>query len=420
MGGFAGASVKGRVLAELDRRKDELLKLCCDVVRIPSENPPGDTTAVADFLTRYIEGKGIKVKRYEPKKGMHNLVAVIEGTRDKPNFVLNAHMDEFIADVGKPWSFPPFAGEIKQGKILGRGVSDMKGGLAASLFAFVLVKELGISLPGKLTMTLVSDEESGGKWGAEWLLDNVPEARGDACINGEPSGTDQMTIGEKAGNWFKLTASGISQHAAYSTDGNAVVKMAKALVAAQGLRELAGVPPADIKRLVDESKAIAEAEVGKGAGRGVDHVVVNAGTIRGGVKVNMVPAVCEAELDTRAPWGVSSEQVRLELEKRFKEAGVGDIKYDFLIRNEPNYTSPNDRLVQIVQNNAKQQTGKEPQLTISLGLTDLRFWRRKGIPALYFGPRFYGMAGVDEYITIEDLLTVARVHAGTVADYFGT
>lgn len=416
---MSGSEVKKKLLSELERRKDEVVKLCCDLVRIPSENPPGDTTQVAEFLTCYIEGKDIKVRRHEPKKGMHNLVATIEGTLQRPNFVLNAHMDEFVAEVAKPWTYSPFSGEVEDGRLLGRGSSDMKGGLAASLFVFTLVKELGIGLPGRLTMTLVSDEESGGKWGAEWLLDNVPEARGDACISGEPSGPEEVMIGEKAGNWFKLTASGVSAHAAYSISGNAIAKMAKALAVLQTLEQVTGIIPAEIKQLAEDTRASLQSEFGKDAGRIIDHIGVNPGTIRGGVKVNMVPAYCEAELDTRAPWGVSSEQVRLELEKRLRDAGVGDVKYEFLIRNEPNYTSPNDKLIQTIRNNVKLQTSKEARLTLKAGLTDLRFWRRKGIPAACYGPTSYGMAAADEHITVEDLLTVTRVHAGTVIDYFG-
>jgi len=409
---------KQAFLAELNRRKDELVKLCCDLVRIPSENPPGDTTEVAEFLTTYVEGKGIKVNRYEPKKGLPILLATIEGLRQRPNLVLNAHMDEFVAEVGKPWVYCPFAGEVRNGRILGRGASDMKGGLSASLFAFTLVKELGIRLQGQLTLTLVSDEETGGKWGAEWLLDNVQEACGDACLSGEPTGTDQVVIGEKGANWFSLTASGKSTHAAYSMAANTIEMVAKALVVAQGLQELRGAVPSDIMHIVEESKKAAEAKFGKGAGRNVDHIVVSAGTIRGGVKVNMVPAYCEAQLDTRAPWGISSNQIGSELKRMLGEAGLEEVKCEFIIRNEPTYTSPNDRLVQVVAENVKTQTGSEPRITLAPWFTDTRFFRRKEIPSVVLGPKDYGMAAENEYITVEDLLTVARVHAGTIVDYF--
>jgi succinyl-diaminopimelate desuccinylase len=191
------------------------------------------------------------------------------------------------------------------------------------------------------------------------------------------------------------------------------------LAAAQTLEQVPVDIPIEVKQLVEDTKLSLQSQFGKDAGRIADHIVVNPDTIKGGVKVNMVPAYCEAELDTRAPWGVSSEQVRLELEKRVRDAGVGDIKIEFLIRNEPNFTSPNDKLIQAIRNNIKLQTSKEPRVTLIVGLTDLRFWRRKGIPAACYGPTSYGMAAADEYITVEDLLTVTRVHAGTMIDYFG-
>jgi len=414
------SATKKKILVELDRRKDEVITLLCDLIRIPSENPPGDTTEIASFLTSYLEKRRITVQRYETEKGMPNLVATIEGTKEKPNFVLNGHMDEFPAEVGKPWDFPPRAGEVRQGKIMGRGASDMKGGLTASLFAFTLIKDLEINLPGKLTLTLVSDEETGGRWGTEWLLNNVPDATGAACLSGEPTGLDSVGIGEKGPNWVKLKAPGIPAHGAYPypVGGNAITKMAKALLAAQELEKLRGSFPKNMRKVIEDSKRTQERDIGRGAGRFVEFVTVNAGTISGGVKVNMVPGACEAELDIRAPIGVSTEQIRLKLESKLRNAGVGDVSCEFLDRNGASYTPPNDKLVKIVKKNVKLVTKKEPRLFIDPGASDLRFYMRRGIPSVVFGPRQHGMGAENEYIAVKDLLKVTQVHAGTIVDYF--
>ena len=112
--------------------------------------------------------------------------------------------------MGEPWSVPPYSGRIADGKIFGRGSGDMKGGLASLLFTFgILAQEEG--LPGKVTFTGTSDEETGGRWGALWLLQNVEGVRGDAVLNGEPSGLT-VRIGEKGRVPFKRARAGDHGH----------------------------------------------------------------------------------------------------------------------------------------------------------------------------------------------------------------
>jgi succinyl-diaminopimelate desuccinylase len=195
--------------------------------------------------------------------------------------------------------------------------------------------------------------------------------------------------------------------------------MAKALVTAVTLQQLGVRIPDEIKQVAEDTRAVTEAQLGKGIGANVDHVLVNPGTIKGRVKVNIVPAHCEAEVDIRVPWGVSTEQIRQELEERLKKAGVGDVRLEFFIRNEATYTSPSDRLVQIVRDNVRLQAGKLPRLAFKPGATDVRFFRRKGVPGVNVGPRNYGMGEVNEYTTVEDVVKVTAVHAGTIIDYFG-
>ena len=177
--------------------KREVVSLCSEMIKRPSDNPPGDTTELAQYLKEYIEKKaGVEVMVYEPREGNPNLVATIEGSSPGSHLVLNGHMDQFPAEVGEPWTVDPYLGEVIDGKLYGRGAADMKGGLAGLVYSFCLIGEMGLDLPGKLTLMVVSDEETGGKWGTKWLLDNMPELLGDACLNAEPSGLTTR-IGEK-------------------------------------------------------------------------------------------------------------------------------------------------------------------------------------------------------------------------------
>lgn len=117
------AMVKRKLFREIDKRGEEIVKLCADIVRIPSENSPGDTTELAGFLRDYLKGKGIKVKTLEPKENTPSRVATIKGKEEHPHLVMNPHMDVFPADVGVPWDFDPFGEIVKEGKIMGRGAA---------------------------------------------------------------------------------------------------------------------------------------------------------------------------------------------------------------------------------------------------------------------------------------------------------
>src|SRR5919198_1383500 len=158
--------VKARLLDAMRSRRQELYELVASLIRIPSENPPGETTAIASFIRSYLEERGLAPRVYEPKPGVPNIVATLGAGR--PNLVLSGHLDEFPA--GEGWTVPPFAGSLSDGKIIGRGAGDMKAGLAVALFVVTLLREHGVDLPGRITLAFASDEETGGRWGTEWLL----------------------------------------------------------------------------------------------------------------------------------------------------------------------------------------------------------------------------------------------------------
>src|SRR5262249_59743626 len=99
-----------------------------------------------------------RAKRSAPRHGRVSLVSTQPGREERPRFVFNGHLDHFPSDDHALWSFPPYGGEIRDGKILGRGVSDMRGGLTASLFSFLLIQEHRVPLRGPLTLMMVADE----------------------------------------------------------------------------------------------------------------------------------------------------------------------------------------------------------------------------------------------------------------------
>ncbi len=405
--------VKTRLLAELRRRRKELIELCARLVRIPSENPPGDTTRIAAFVVRHLRERGIRPVVHEPRKGMPNVVASLG--RGAPNLVLSGHLDEFPA--GEGWSFPPFAGAVRGGRIWGRGAGDMRAGLAVALFVMGLVREAGLALRGRLTLAFASDEETGGRWGTQWLLERVGAVRGDACLIGESSGTWSVGIGEKGVLWLRVRAEGVSGHAAYGLGESALAKILAVVRVAEHLRGRPGRPRADVARVMRAQRAAAERQWGAGTGRIAERLTVNVGTIQGGGQVNLIPARAEADIDFRLPPGLRTTSV-LEAVRR-RASGLRGTAIEVLNQCECHVTSPGDRLVRLVIDNARALRGLETLPVVRPGYTDGRFFRRAGIPTVVYGPRVRGLGGPDESIDARELIDVATVHLGVVLDYLG-
>jgi succinyl-diaminopimelate desuccinylase len=150
------------------------------------------------------------------------------------------------------------------------------------------------------------------------------------------------------------------------------------------------------------------------------HVTVNVGTIKGGTKDNIVPANCESEIDIRVPLGIDPKDLRNELEceiHKLEPSIIVEWGRHISTIIESTYTSHNARISKDLVNNSRQVLGKEAVLSFTSGGTDCRFWRKRGIPAVSYGPRVFGMGGVNEHILVDDLILTSRVHAGTIIDF---
>lgn len=409
-GGEGGA--RASALAELERRRGKLTELCAELIRIPSENPPGDTTKLVAFVERYLGRDGIASTIHAPRPTMPNLVATLG--RGRPNLVLSGHLDEFPAGSG--WTFPPFAGLVKDGRIMGRGAGDMRAGLAVALLAATLLKHSGATPRGQLTLAFASDEETGGTWGTQWLLRHVRAVRGDACLIGESSGTWSAGVGEKGVLWVRVTAEGVAGHAAYAQGDSAVRKVLAVIEAAAALAGTPVTARREVAALIRAQRTAAERHWGAGTGRLADRVGVNVGTLRGGGQVNLIPATAEAEIDFRLPPGLRTATVLAALRRAAR--AQGGVRIEVMNQCESHVTSPRERLVRLVLDNARAQ-GLRVLPVLRLGYTDGRFFRREGIPTVVYGPRVHGMGGPDEFIEEDELMQVARVHVASVFDYLG-
>lgn len=399
-----------QLLDWIEHDRDELIDFLRNFVRQKGPNPPGDTRSTAEFITRYLERQGLEYRIISPHLEMPNIVATFEGGLPGRHLVLNGHIDVFpVADDGLGWTKDPWGGELIDGKIYGRGVSDMKCGTTASIFTFIYLSRIKDRLKGKLTITAVSDEETFGPYGARYLMEHHPEVHGDALLNGEPSSPFSVRFGEKGPLWLEFTVLTPGAHGAYTHASKSATKTAMALAA--DLEKLTSIEPElsdNIRKAIDAGRATMDRAMGAGAGAIVDKVTLNIGTIRGGAKVNMVPSSATFEADIRLPLGVTRERILTEVEKIL--AAYPEAKMKEVNCNLPSWVDPDCDIIQIVQDTVEKLRGFRPMPIVSLGGTDARLWRYRNIPSCVYGPFPYGMGSYDEYVDVEDYLHIVRTH----------
>lgn len=412
--------LKRRIIREIDSRKQELVELCSSLIRIPSENPPGDSTEISRFIAGYLKQFGFQVDFYEPKERMYNLVAGY-GRDEGKHLILCGHTD--VVPAGDPfkWNFPPFSGEVKDGWILGRGASDMKGGLSGIIFAVSLLKRLNLELPGKITLAIVPDEETGGKYGVPFLLENGI-IHGDGCLIAEPSSPLNPTIGQKGAFWFKLTVFGEPGHGSLSpvAGRNAIADAIKAIAKIQELWELPIPVPDEVKPIIARTKRyMKEVEkLDENYQKVLERITVNVGTISGGTKSNVIPESCTVEVDCRLPFGITHEKVAEHLHRELDGLGIRYQMETFGFRGNANFTPPDDPVCRAVIRNISYVTGKEAYGVLQWASSDARHFRAHRIPVLQYGPAHLpSIHGYNEKVAVEDVLRCAKVYALAAIDF---
>ncbi len=408
---------KAQLLRWIDEDREEIVGFLCDFVRAKSPNPPGDTTLAAAHVTRFLTLHQLPFRVIAPQATMPNIVGSFEGARPGHHLVLNGHIDVFPADeLNERWTHGPWSGVIAGGKIYGRGVADMKAGTSASIFTYRYLHRLHERLAGRLTLTAVSDEETFGPWGARYLMEHHPEVHGDCLLNGEPSSPLTIRFGEKGPLWLRFTVRTLGAHGAYTHLTPSATKIAaRIIVDLEDLTTVQAAVPIDVAdALAGAAAAIDEAQ-GPGAKDILQQVTVNIGVIHGGQKVNMVPGTCWLEADIRLPPGVGKDAVMARVQAiaaRYPEATMEEINF-----SAPSVCDPNHAMVRILRANARALGRPEPAPIVSLGGTDARLWRQRGIPGLVHGPFPRGMAQADEHVEIEEYLHIVRMHVLSAFDY---
>jgi acetylornithine deacetylase/succinyl-diaminopimelate desuccinylase-like protein len=396
---------------------DSAIELCAALIRVPSENPPGDTGALAALIEAKLAVEPtIEVRRVVAKPPAVNLVARLAGARPGRRLVINGHLDTFPVGNSSGWTVDPFGGAIRDGRLYGRGAADMKAGLAAGITTALLIAKHRSALAGELVLALVGDEETGGRWGTQYLLANEPDTVGDAMINGDAGSPEVLRFGEKGQLWIEIEARGRSHHGAHVHLGeNAIERLMEALTRLAALRDFPCPIPDPIREAIRAAGPRSELVSGTGETDALQRITVNIGTIAGGSSVNLIPDRASARADIRFPPGLAVEQVLAEIRNLL--SGLRDVDVRELSSSEPNWTDPAHEIVRRTMATAAAYLGRAPACNMRLGFSDSRFYRYKGIPSVVYGPVPHGMGGPDEHVTIADLKAVCYVHAMTAFDF---
>jgi len=407
---------KRTLLQFIEEDREELIQFLSNFIKAKSPNPPGDTSEPTALISKLLSAKKLPFRVISPNPKLPNIVGSLECGMPGRHLVLNGHMDVFPVAAEK-WTYEPWSGAVANGRIYGRGACDMKCGTTASIFTFVYLYRIRDQLKGRLTLTAVSDEETFGPWGARYLLENHPEVRGDCLLNGEPGSPYTIRFGEKGLLWLTFNVNTQGHHAAYTHISEGAIKIASRLITEldKTLDLIQGAMPDNVVRTFVEGKEVMEKVLGKGASKITQKISLNVGTLHGGVKINMIPSQCSMEVDIRLPLGMKKDYVMKEIEgvvARFPEVTVQEINF-----SPPSWSDPQGEMAEILRANVRDLKGFDPLPISSLGGSDTRLWRYKGVPAYIYGPSPTGLGGRDECVEIEEFLHIVKTHVLSAYDY---
>ena len=411
-----------KVLTHLDR--DELAQLACDLVNIKS--PTGQEKAVADFILDWYQANSMKPIRQEVEKDRPNAVGILRGTGGGLSLMFNGHMDtsftgsaEDLRIVANVEPESNLKGSIKNGKVTGLGISNMKGGLASFLTAAKTIRKSGIQLKGDLVLAAVVGEIS---------RTPIGPFQGEA-YRGEGIGTRHLlTHGIQSD--FAMVADGSDLNVVWTQVGVVDFKVStfgKARAAWGGKR--ADQPMMEINAIIKMTRVIEALE--KWAEDFEERYIynsptgpilpkVNVGAIEGGApyKPNYLPGVCHIYVDVRTPPQVRPLTVQHEVEKVLSSLGIPyDIEYyRSLMGYEGKGVEP---LVQSLEDvhqylfNSKPEPENPERASI---WTDTNAYNELGIPAIKFGPRGKNIGPRLEEIDIETMVKAVKVYTLVALD----
>lgn len=372
------------------------------LVRINSVNPPGHERLLTDYIAEVFEKSGLLTKKYPLDTERENLTLTLHGAESSPSvprksLVFSGHLDTVpLGNV--PWQEDPWGAHVLEGKLYGRGASDMKSGVAAMIMALETIAQSGIRLKGDLTFLGTAGEEVDGR-GAKWAIHEGSVSAATALVIGEPT-NNQLLIAHKGVLWLEITIQGKTAHAGWPDKGvNAISAMH------QFINELGKSDPIHDKILGNST--------------------VNLGLIDGGIAPNMVADSCRLAIDCRTVPGLEAEAIHARTQAILTAlSGKMEISYDIKVLNDMHFvsTSQDDPFIQLSADVLRKTLHAEATFGGANYYSDGSQFtvENEHLPILIFGPGHPDQAHQpDEWVDLNHFYDAIRYYAALAIRYLG-
>lgn len=398
---------KQAVFAAVDAMRDDLIRLLQELVQTPSVNPsPQAEKALADLVAGKMRELGMEVVQIEPEPNRVSNWGVYRGDgggaggtasgREPRTLMIYAHLDTVPAGDESAWTSPPFAAEIVDGRMIGRGAKDCKLGLAAGLGAIAAIRRAGVRLNGNIAMATPADEETGGHLGINRMIE-AGLVKADYCIYGEGV-PDRLTIGARGLCQVEITVTGQTTHSSQKQGGvNAIVKMAKVIEAIDRMTFTNWEPHPIVP----------------GA------PVASVNMIRGGFKENVVPDRCTILVDIRFLPGMTIQGVLSDVERVLDELRAADpylgglrVEARPVTVGRPVAISPDEPFVDLMATAVEDVLGVRPVPEGMVASSDSRWIvHDAGIPTVNFSMGNSSGHKPNEYIVVDEYIQNVKIYA---------
>jgi succinyl-diaminopimelate desuccinylase len=397
------------LLAWLETREDEMAALLAQLVSVRTENPPGiNYRACADVLERSVRDAGLACERHEfptsvatPNETKESAPSVTgsfgSGTR---TLYFHGHYDVVPAQSAE--QFQPVR---KEHFVFGRGACDMKGGIVSMLYAIRALKECGAQLNGKIALTLVPDEETGGARGSAWLAAQGLLGRdGVGMLMPEPT-SGVVWNANRGAISLRVKVLGKSAHVGLQHRGeNAFEQMVRVVERLQSL-----------KREVEQRRT----SHSLGRDQNGNSILMIGGESGGGANFNVVPEQSWFTVDRRINPEEDFETEKQSLIGVLEQCRRDGIRLEWQVFQEGKaaFCSPEEKLGRALANSVNAVTGEPPQFEMCPGLLEIRFYSALKIPAYAYGPGLLSVAhGPNEYVDMRKVRDCAAIYALTAME----
>jgi succinyl-diaminopimelate desuccinylase len=393
--------------------RDAETRFLAEVVKAPSDNPPGDCAPAAEIVANLLEGLGFIVERHKVPDALAKANGMVSATnlivRRKfgpgPTIALNAHGD--VVPPGAGWTKDPYGAEIVDGWMYGRGVAVSKSDIASYAFALMALERSGAKLGGAVELHVTYDEEAGGEIGPRWLIEQGL-TKPDLAIG---AGFSYSVVNAHNGCLhLEVEAHGRSAHAAKPFTGVDALEAANAVLTAlyacrKGLSARVSAVP------------------------GIGSAQMTVGLISGGINTNVVPDRVVFRLDRRMIPEERPAEVEAELRRVVAEAArafpAATVAVRRILLAEPLTPTPaGEKLTQTLVRQASRVMG-EPIAAGGVPLyTDARHYAKAGVPIVLYGAGPHSIEDAnahraDERLPLDDLYRATETIAATLAELLG-